>query len=159
MKISFVSAAYICIVINAASVGIASAAGSQSMQPVPVDPRTQAANHLKFLYTMYLAIRGCTEASQEQSEPRFKPTVSLSEAQKVLRAADASARSVGIDVDRAWFDTSSIGQAVGEALKQATEENFRKCQQSGMMFRTTTSQLQMAIARLKGTIPLIEKDF
>lgn len=159
MKILIVSAAYIFIAMNAAYMGVVSAAGGSPAPPTPADLRAQATSHLKFLYGMYFAIRGCTEAFQEQSEPGFKPTVSLSEAQQVLRAADASARSVGVDVDQAWLEMSSIGQAAGEALKQKTPDNFRKCQQSGMFFRTTTSRLQMAIAQLQGKIPLIQKDF
>lgn len=127
--------------------------------PSAADLRTQATAHLKFLYAMYFAVRGCTEAAEEQAEPRFRPTVSLAEAQRVLRAADAAARAVDIKVDAAWLEMSAIGQAAGEALKLKSDENFQKCRQSGTFFRTITSKLQMAIAGLSGSIPLIEKDF
>ncbi|MFG1316154.1 hypothetical protein [Xanthobacter autotrophicus] len=156
---NFLIAVCLCIVMNGANAEIALAAGNQSNAPAPADLRAQAASHLKFLYGMYFAIRACTEAHQEQSELGFKPTVSLSEAQSVLRAADASARSVGVDVDRAWLEMSSIGQAAGEALKLKSDDNFKKCQQSGMFFRTITSRLQMTIDKLDGIIPLIKKDF
>ena len=131
----------------------------QSTNSTISDLRGQAVSHLKFMYGMYFAIRGCLEAYNDQSEPNFKPTVTLSEAQQVLRAADAAARSVGIDVDKAWLEMSSIGQAAGEALKIKTDDNFKKCQQSGMFFRTVTSRLQMTIRKLDGTIPIIRKDF
>ena len=149
----------VCILIYSVCNGSVLAAGGQTTNPTPADLRAQAFGHLKFLYGMYFAIRGCTEAYQEQSEPNFKPTVSLSEAQNVLRAADASSRAVGVDVDRAWFEMSSIGQAAGEALKYKSDENFSKCKQSGMFFRTITSRLQMTIKSLNGYIPLIEKDY
>lgn len=159
MRIFLVLATLLAVTAGASDVAPAWAAASSATQPAPADLRAQATAHLKFLYAMYFAIRACTEAAEEQSDPRFKPTLSFAEAQKVLRAADASARSVGIDIDQAWLEMSSIGQATGEALKHKTEENFQKCRQSGMFFRTITSKLQMAISQLKGSIPLIEKDF
>ncbi|MGR7997914.1 hypothetical protein [Xanthobacter sp. ZOL 2024] len=159
MRIFLALVTLLALTTGPSGMGPVRAAAIAGNQPAPADMRTQATAHLKFLYAMYFAIRGCTEAADEQSEPKFKPTVSLAEAQRILRAADVSARSVGIDVDQAWLEMSSIGQAAGEALKQKDENNFQKCHQSGMFFRTITSKLQMTIIQLKGSIPLIEKDF
>ncbi|MFG1478698.1 hypothetical protein V5F53_08515 [Xanthobacter sp. V4C-4] len=149
----------VALLAGGAAADTARAAGRETVQAPPGELRAQATGHLKFLYTMYFAIRACTEAAQEQFEPAFRPTVSLAEAQRVLKAADASARSVGVDVDRAWLEMSPIGQAAGEALKQRSADAFKKCQQSGMFFRTATSKLQLVITQMNGTVPLIEKDF
>ncbi|WP_348841904.1 hypothetical protein [Xanthobacter sp. KR7-65] len=152
-------AIFVFIVICGSYIDSSFAEVGQSTNPTPADLRGQAVSHLKFMYGMYFAIRGCSEAYNAQAEPNFKPTITLAEAQQVLRAADAAARSVGIDVDKAWLEMSSIGQAAGEALKMKTDDNYKKCQQSGMFFRTITSRLQMTIRKLDGNIHIIEKDY
>lgn len=152
-------AIFVFIVICGSYIDSSFAEVGQSTNPTPADLRGQAVSHLKFMYGMYFAIRGCSEAYNAQAEPNFKPKITLAEAQQVLRAADAAARSVGIDVDKAWLEMSSIGQAAGEALKMKTDDNYKKCQQSGMFFRTITSRLQMTIRKLDGNIHIIEKDY
>lgn len=147
------------LLLAAAAEGTAMAATEPGAAASPTELRAQATEHLKFLYAMYFAIRGCTEAAEEQGEPRFRPTVSYAEAQSVLRAADEAARAVGVDVDAAWLEMSAVGQAAGEALKTRGDGNFQKCQQSGMFFRTITSRLQMTIRSINGTIPIIRRDY
>lgn len=99
----------ITLAIGAAEPGVA----ASSVAPAKVHPgddlakrRAVAEGHLKFLYTMYFAVKGCTEAAAEFSQPEFLPPVSLEEVRRFTASADAAAREVGVDVDRAWIVAS-----------------------------------------------------
>ena len=121
--------------------------------------RAVAEGHLKFLYTMYFAVKGCTEAAAEFSKPEFLPPVKLEDVRRFTANADAAAREVGVDVDRAWIVASPIGQATGEALKQDTPDNRHKCHQTGSFIRSILAQLQIALTGLGSNRSIIEKDF
>lgn len=121
--------------------------------------RMVAEGHLKFLYAMYFAVKGCTEAAREFSKPDFLPPVSLDEVRRLTATADAAAREVGVDVDRAWIVASPIGQATGEALKKDTPENLKKCRQTGTFVRSVLAQLQLSLTGLGSKRSIIEKDF
>lgn len=146
-------------------VGEAKAASSTTAPqagPDGGDPARQklvAEGHLKFLYAMYFAVKGCTEAAREFSKPEFLPPVSLEEVRRITSNADAAAREVGVDVDRAWIVASPIGQATGEALKKDTPENLRKCRQTGTFVRSAMAQLQISLTGLGSHRSIIEKDF
>lgn len=124
-----------------------------------VKRRTVAEGHLKFLYAMYFAVKGCTEAAHELSKPELLPSVSLDEVRRITGHADAAAREVGVDVDRAWIEASPIGQATGEALKKDTPDNLQKCRQTGTFVRSILAQLQLSLTGLGSHRSIIEKDF
>lgn len=134
--------------------------------PAPAHPgdslarrRAAAEGHLKFLYTMYFAVKGCTEAAAEFSQPDFLPPVNLEDVRRYTANADAAAREVGVDVDRAWIAASPVGQATGEALKKDTPGNRNKCHQTGSFVRSILAQLQLALTGLGSNRSIIEKDF
>lgn len=124
-----------------------------------VQRRAIAEGHLKFLYAMYFAVKGCTEAARELSKPELMPPVSLDEVRRITASADAAAREVGVDVDHAWIVASPIGQAAGEALKKDTPDNRQKCHQTGSFVRSITAQLQISLSGLGSRRSIIEKDF
>lgn len=121
--------------------------------------RGVAEGHLKFLYTMYFAVKGCTEAAAEFSKPEFLPPVNLEDVRRFTANADAAAREVGVDVDRAWIVASPVGQATGESLKQDTPDNRHKCHQTGSFVRSILAQLQLVLTGLGSNRAIIEKDF
>ncbi|MFG1388733.1 hypothetical protein [Xanthobacter versatilis] len=123
------------------------------------DRRKAAEGDLKFLYTMYFAIKGCTTAAQNLSKPEFLPSVSLDDVRRITANADAAARDVGIDVDRAWLVASPVGQATAEALQKDTADNLAKCKLTGSFVRSIVARLQMALTELGSTKSIIEKDF
>lgn len=148
--------------ISPAETGLAAPASSPEVAAPGEDMakrRAVAEGHLKFLYAMYFAVKGCTEAAREFSKPEFLPSVSLDEVRRITANADAAAREVGIDVDRAWIVASPIGQAAGEALKQDTPGNLQKCRQAGSFVRSILAQLQISLTGLGGNRPVIEKEF
>ncbi|MFG1244464.1 hypothetical protein [Xanthobacter versatilis] len=121
--------------------------------------RKAADSHLRFLYAMYFAIKGCTEAAQEFSKSELLPSVTFAEAKRLLANADAAAREVGIDVDRVWLETVPMGQTVAEALKKDTLDAREQCQKTGRFIRLIVARLQSVLIELGGHLPIIEKDF
>lgn len=158
---------HLVLVVAAAGIGnvdtgrAASASSPQMTLPSDDMPKQRmvAEGHLKFLYTMYFAVKGCTEAAQELSKPEFMPPVSLDEVRRITANADAAAREAGVDVDHAWIMASPIGQATGEALKKDTPDNLRKCRQTGTFVRSILARLQLSLTGLGSHRSIIEKDF
>ncbi len=119
----------------------------------------QAEEHLKFLYTSYFTIRGCTEASVELGKQELQTRVSLDEARSTMQAVEQAAKEVGLDIDAAWRAASPVGQITAESLKKDTPENLERCRSASHYFRLILSRFQLAIAQLGSKRSLIKKDF
>lgn len=149
--------------------GVTSAALASTHPPAVAGPplvpeaadrvRSAAGEHLRYLYTMYLAIRGCTEASQELSRPDYLPSVRLEDARRTMTTVDLAAREAGLDVDGAWAEAAPVGETTAQALKSDAPDHLDKCQRTGRLFRLVLSRLQVTLAQLGSRRPLIEKDF
>lgn len=154
---------FIFAIVNSSTMSIAA-------QPLPFETQVQefdntsdrkkaAEGDLKFLYTMYFAIKGCTTAAHDFSKPEFLPSVNLEEVRRITANADAAAREVGIDVDGAWLIASPVGQATAEALQKDTPDNLAKCKLTGTFVRSIVARIQMSLVKLGSKRSIIEKDF
>lgn len=87
-----------------------------------------AEDRLKYLYTTYLGIKGCTEASRELAKPEYMPLVSVEEARRIMSEVDAIARDTGLDIDAAWIQAAPIGRTTANALiplKNSVRDGYR----------------------------------
>ena len=121
--------------------------------------KTEAETHLRSLYAFYLAMKGCTEASEELTKTEFRPSISLDDARRTMTAADAAAKEVGLDVDGIWAKAAPVGELSAASLKVDTPENLDKCRRSARLFRTILSRFQLAVSALGYRGSLIGKDF
>jgi len=121
--------------------------------------KREAEGHLKFLYAVYFAIKGCTEASVELAREEYRPSVNLDEARATVMRAEAASRKVGLDVDGAWQQASPIGQITAESLKADTPVNLDRCRRTGRYFKNIVSQLQLALTELGSQEAIFQRDF
>lgn len=136
------------------------ASSQEGTQPsAAADRRKAVEGDLRFLYTMYFAVRGCTTAARDLSKPEFLPSVSFDDVKRITANADTAARDVGIDVERAWLIAAPVGQATAEALQKDTADNLAKCKMTGSFVRSIVARLQMALTELGSNKSIIEKDF
>ena len=122
------------------------------------DVKRAAEGHLEFLYAVYFAVKGCTEASTELAKDEYRPSVNVDEARATVMQAEAASRKVGLDIERAWQIASPVGQITAESLKADTPVNLDRCQRTGRYFNNIVSQLQHALADL-GSQDSILRDF
>lgn len=132
---------------------------AQFSDPKRIEVARVAEEHLKFLYTMYFAVRGCTEASELHGRPEYRPTVTVEDARRIMATVEFAAREVGLRVEEAWREASPIGQTTAEGLKTDSPGSLDKCRQSGRLFRLVLSRLQVTLTELGSKRELIEKDF
>ncbi len=125
----------------------------------PSRAREAAEEHLKFLYTSYFTIRGCTEASATLNNPEYKPSLDLEDAREIMRSVEMAGKEVGVDVDTAWAVASPIGEVVANTLKRDLPGNLEKCKLSGRYFRLILTRFQAAIHQLGSKRSLLKKDF
>lgn len=128
-------------------------------EPEHLTDKDLAEDGLKYLYTAYLAIKACTEASRELSKPEYMPLVSVDEARRIMSAADAAARDAGLDVDAAWIQAAPIGRTAANALKVDKPGNAERCRDVGPAFGSLLYRLQARPAKAWKHPYLIEKDF
>ena len=129
--------------------------------PVPARPGVDRAaeEFLRHLYAVYLALRACTEASQQIGKPEYMPTVSLEEARRTMRTVDEASKEVGLDVDRIWAEIGPVGLITAEAIKTDTPNNLANCRNIGGIFRFYLGNLKNTLKDLGYKRSLIEKDF
>ena len=128
--------------------------------PSPKEGAVEAADaYLRHLYSVYLSIRGCTEASRELNKAEFMPTVSFGDARRIMRNVDIAAKEVGIDTDRLWVEIGPLGLITAEAVKKDTPTNLALCARVGSVFRIDLGNLQNVLVALGSKRALIEKDF
>lgn len=118
-----------------------------------------AEGHLKFLYAVYFAIKGCTEASAQLGKDEYRPSVNLDEARATVMRAEAAGRQVGLDLAGAWRQASPVGQITAESLKADTPVNLDRCKRTGRYFRSIVSQLQLALNELGSQESILQRDF
>lgn len=152
------------------SVGLAARAPAQAGGTPPSSPpsgapstpeaiRAAAEEHLKFLYSMYFAVRGCAEAVEQHGNADYRPTVSLADARGVMAKVDAAAKEVGVDIEKAWLEASPVGEITAQSLKEQSPGNLEKCRSSGRYFRLVLSRLQTALTGLGSKHSIIERDY
>lgn len=108
---------------------------------------------------MYLAIRGCTEASLQFGRPEYLSSVTLLDARRIMGVVEAAAKEAGLDVDRIWADVARLGVVTAESLKTETPDRTDECRKIGSVFRVDLGNLQNALTKLGSKRAVIEKDF
>lgn len=118
-----------------------------------------AEDSLKYVYTAYLALKACIEASRDLSKPEYMPLVSLDEARRIMADVDLAAREAGLDVEAAWIQAAPIARTTASALRLDKPGNAERCRDVGPAFGGLLYRLQTALRKIGGTRNVIEKDF
>lgn len=148
-------------------VGTGSALAAANEQPPPAEGpapvRAQivraAEQHLRSLYVVYLAIKGCTEASREEGTPEYLPSVTLEKARSILSEVDTAAQELQLDVNEAWLAASPIGQITAEDIKVDQEIGPEKCRRVGATFKTVLGDLEETLTALGSRRLPIRRNF
>ena len=116
-------------------------------------------SYLKHAYSVYLALRACTELSAEQNDRSFLPSVALEEARRTLRAIDAATAEVRIDSNAAWAAAAPRAEVTAEALKAEPNKHVEDCHRVGGLFRIDASNLQPLLQSLGAKTTILSKDY